>query len=330
MLMPTKQTTVKDCTDFWSTSMKHITTQEICGLTTKKFEIIETYGTGAIVSYSFDGLHIGVRDITFAKDLQLHGVRKKEVLELSFLIEGEQIIHLHNHKKKLIYESPECYLTYINKTTGTVSFHKNKRFKEIKISMNQDFIKKYRLLETYEMNKNDTQVSSSEYCFQPLCSKTQQLLTELLSDTHEGLLKRLFLESKVLELLALQLDTSKNNSPKATSNDHKISKKLFEIQKLINSDLTTQFSIQELARKVGLNDFIAKKEFKRIFGETIFEFALKQRISKAKQLLAHTQKPIYEISELVGYKNATHFSAAFKKVTSQTPKKYRNTLPDRE
>ena len=44
---------------------------------------------------------------------------------------------------------------------------------------------------------------------------------------------------------------------------------------------------------------------------------------KAKKLLEYSQKPIYEISEIVGYKNATHFTAAFKKQEGTTPKKFR-------
>ena len=41
---------------------------------------------------------------------------------------------------------------------------------------------------------------------------------------------------------------------------------------------------------------------------------------RAKYLLENTELPIYEIAESVGYKNATHFSAAFKRFYNETPK----------
>ena len=49
-------------------------------------------------------------------------------------------------------------------------------------------------------------------------------------------------------------------------------------------------------------------------------------MKKAKELLKMTQLPIYEIAEEVGYKNATHFSAAFKRSYKESPKEYRNKL----
>jgi AraC-like DNA-binding protein len=45
----------------------------------------------------------------------------------------------------------------------------------------------------------------------------------------------------------------------------------------------------------------------------------------ARQLLTRTDQLIYEVSEAVGYKNATHFSAAFKRHSGKTPKQFRNS-----
>jgi len=49
-------------------------------------------------------------------------------------------------------------------------------------------------------------------------------------------------------------------------------------------------------------------------------------LSKAKNLLKNLQLPIYQIAEDVGYKNATHFSAAFKKQFGHTPKYFRSAI----
>ena len=106
-------------------------------------------------------------------------------------------------------------------------------------------------------------------------------------------------------------------------NDSTTLKKVFLAKDIIKNNLNIQLSINELSKKVYLNEFLLKKEFKNNFGVTIFEFALQERMSTAKRLLTNTSKPIYEIAELVGYKNPTHFSAAFKKIGGVTPKTYR-------
>ncbi|WP_108809107.1 MULTISPECIES: AraC family transcriptional regulator [Aquimarina] len=299
-----------------------INTQEHCGILTKKFQFLPEYGDGYIEYNHFDGLHIAIFDVSLNKDFDIHGTYAINALELSYLIDGEQIIKINGKNYDLIYESQESYLVYISQTSGSIKYHKNKYFKEIKIRMSLDFIKKHKLdsaygiREKYELEKQDKEFTK------PLCTKTQEILAELLTDTRQGLLKRLFLESKVLELLSLQLDIQKNAKTEISNTDNLI-KKLYEVQFIISSDLTIQYSVHELTRMVGLNDFILKKEFKRVFGTTIFEYALNLRMSKAKKLLQHGKKPIYEISELVGYKNSTHFTAAFKKLEGITPKKYR-------
>ncbi|WP_255452669.1 helix-turn-helix transcriptional regulator [Aquimarina sp. RZ0] len=303
-----------------------ISTQEQCGIIFKKFKFLEEYGTGHFESYHFNGLYVYIFDVVLKKDFTITGYLSKDLLELSFLIEGEQIIKIDTLVNDFIYESQESYLVYVQDITGSIAYHKRKHLKEIKIRMDVSFLKRHRLYEAYDILNRYALMRSQDNFIRPLCSKTQEILSEIISDKKNGLLKRLFLESKILELITLKLDTKKSNTQEIKNQPDKLVKKLYKTQHLISSDLSIQYSIQQLAREIGLNDFALKKEFKRVFGQTIFEYATELRMKKAKQLLYHSTKPIYEISELVGYKNATHFTAAFKKIEGITPKKFRNTL----
>ncbi|GAA3517963.1 AraC family transcriptional regulator [Aquimarina addita] len=309
--------------DFWESMMTPLSRQEVCGVLHKKYQFQPRYGIGSFEFYFFDGLYLSITDVKFKQDLVISGTSTDAALELSFLLEGEQIIKLEEGEKNVIYEGQESYLLYLLKKSGDICYHKNKHFREVKIRMNTDFIKNHRLDEVHDFRKKYTLQSHNTNFTSPICVKTQEILTEILSDDRQGLFKRLFLQSKILELLSLRLDTNQKPNLDPSVKDPKSVKKIYEIQTIINSDLTEQFSIQQLSRRVGLNDFIIKKEFKRVFGQTIFEYALAQRMIKARKLLLYSKKPIYEISELVGYKNATHFTAAFKKIEGITPKKYR-------
>lgn len=304
-----------------------ITSKEQCGIISKKFQFLQSYGIGTFQTHLFEGLSITVFDVILKEDIKLEGTLHKDFLEMSFLIEGEQIIKIDGITKDLVYESQECYLLYLTNIKGSISYHKRKRLKEVKIRMSMDFIKRHKLHEAYNILENYSLRKLQEHCFKPLCAKTQHILSEILTDKRKGLLKRLFLESKILELVALKLENEsvKTKSTNASSSDNLI-KKLYQVQHLVSSDLSTQHSIYQLSREIGLNDFVLKKEFKVLFGKTIFEYATELRMEKARQLLLHSKKPIYEISELVGYKNSTHFTAAFKKIEGTTPKKYRGTL----
>ncbi len=295
-----------------------------CGITYNSFEFLDHIGLGFYENYIFDELDVSITDVLLKQELAVDILHQENVLELSFLIEGEQIVKIDGLKNDFVCESQECYLAYLTHEKGYVFYHKNKRVKEIKIRMGLDFINKYGLNETYNILDKYSILKLKHTFLKPLCARTQDILSEILTDKRQGLLKRLFLESKILELITLQLESSISLKAEPTSQTDHLIKKLYLVQHLINTDLSIQYSIHQLSLLVGVNDFTLKKEFKRVFGKTIFEYAISLRMNKAKQLLLHSNKPIYEISEIVGYKNATHFTAAFKKVTGTTPKLFRN------
>lgn len=82
-------------------------------------------------------------------------------------------------------------------------------------------------------------------------------------------------------------------------------------------------SLRELALILGTNEFKLKKGFKELFGLTVFQFLKSERLRKALVLIEHTEKPIKEISQMVGFKNASHFTREFKKKYHSTPQALR-------
>lgn len=305
--------------DFFEVT-KLVSHREKCGYTYLKYEFLKDYGYGFYEVYMFDGLYIAVFDVVLKQDIKFEGTYTEDVLLLSYLIDGKQTINFADTNQNTIYESQESYLIYLPKVYCSVGYHKEKPLKEIRISMTDQFLKKHQL--DQELDKYDFSrlINGKKEFLNPLYSKKQEILIEILNNTKkEGLLKRLFLEAKTLQLIALQLEDSIQSSSKTDT----VSKKIYQTEHIISSDLSHHYSIQDLSRQIGMNDFLLKKEFKKVFGKTIFEFTSELRMQKAKDLLINTQQPIYEISESVGYKNATHFTVAFKKHEGMTPKKYR-------
>ena len=290
-----------------------------CGLTTKFFRVKDEFGYGEVICWSFDGLMVRKREIKFNHETKITGFYERDSLLLSLLIKGEKKIYVPEPKIELIQEEMESCISFINKSDGYISYPKEKVISEIIIKMSDEFIKKHQLAASFPIYKNFSIEYIKENFSNQLDYKTQNIISEILSDEKTGLLKRLFLEAKVLELILLQFENKKKGIHTSTT-----LKKIHLAKDLIINNLDKQFSVHELSKKIYLNEFLLKKEFKKNFGVTIFEFSLQQRMNEARKLLSNTTKPIYEIAELVGYKNPTHFSAAFKKMLSITPKSYRN------
>lgn len=296
---------------------------EACGLVRKIYTLKPEHGIGSLISCSFDGISVRQLNMRLYHDIQFNGLQEINALVLSAMFDGEKKISIPESNIEIIQESFEGYISYMDTVEGFLNYSKNKSIREIVIKMSPEFIKKHQLdslLPIYE--QYSIQKLQDNFTYQ-LDSKTQDIISELISDNRQGLLKRLFLESKILELLSLQIgkEEDSNNTKASTA-----IKKVYLAKDIISKNLDIQFSIGELAKKVYLNEFLLKKEFKRVFAVTIFEFALQARMEKARNLLANTSIPIYEIAESVGYKNPTHFSAAFKKIEKMTPKQFRKTI----
>ncbi len=293
-----------------------------CGIFSKHYSISQKYGKGTLVSHSFDGLFIEYFHGSFNENYSFESSTAVNSLEISILVQGSKIVNCKHVDEDIIHEEQESFLSLTENLNGYTKYYKDIMVKEIKIKLFYEFIKKHQLNSLFStLNEYSNDKLSCNSFVIPICDKTQNILTELLGDSRTGILKRLFLEAKVLELVSLQVEQHN----KENNGTESLVKKLYTVKSIISSNLNEQYSIKKLSRKVLLNDTVLKKEFKRVFNSTISEYSFSVRMNKAKKLLLHTTKPIYEISDIVGYKNPTHFSAAFKKNSSLTPKQYRNT-----
>ena len=66
-----------------------------------------------------------------------------------------------------------------------------------------------------------------------------------------------------------------------------------------------------------------KRRFKAATGSSLIDYLQNLRIEEAKRSLENTDLPIEEISERVGYSDASFFRRLFKRLTGLTPSHYR-------
>ena len=83
-----------------------------------------------------------------------------------------------------------------------------------------------------------------------------------------------------------------------------------------------------LARKEGLNPSYLSKLFAREMGMGVKDYIINAKINTAKNILRYSQFPILDISISLGYSSQSAFTAAFRKATGMTPKKYRDVMSE--
>jgi AraC family transcriptional regulator len=82
-------------------------------------------------------------------------------------------------------------------------------------------------------------------------------------------------------------------------------------------------SLAFLAQLVRLSQHHFCRAFKNSFGISPHQYHVQRRIERAKALLADQANSVTNVALIVGYSQASAFSAAFRKTTGQTPKEFR-------
>jgi len=92
---------------------------------------------------------------------------------------------------------------------------------------------------------------------------------------------------------------------------------------LLHADCQREWTLDALARQVGLSRSGLALKFKQAVGSAPLQYLTTLRIQKAIYLLSTTTDKLETVSQAVGYKDAFSFSKAFKKLTGQSPREFR-------
>lgn len=89
--------------------------------------------------------------------------------------------------------------------------------------------------------------------------------------------------------------------------------RLFRARDLLLADLAEAPTIAMLARETGLSVVKIKRGFRAMFGESVYALFQKERMHEAKRRLHTGNTSVMTVAADLGYTNASHFAAAFRK-----------------
>ncbi|OME66327.1 hypothetical protein BSK65_22375 [Paenibacillus odorifer] len=151
------------------------------------------------------------------------------------------------------------------------------------------------------------------------------ILSQIADCSYSQGMRELYLEGKMLELMAVYLNESLFEADRI-SHTVKLSRDDMESLRLAKEILQRDYlhppTLAGLSRIICLNEFKLKKGFKEMFGYTVHAYVIEQRMQRAQQLLEHGNMTVSEAASRVGYVNVSHFSAAFRKKFGVRPGEY--------
>jgi AraC family transcriptional regulator, transcriptional activator of the genes for pyochelin and ferripyochelin receptors len=151
-----------------------------------------------------------------------------------------------------------------------------------------------------------------------------QVLQQILYCPYQGITQQLYLESKALELLALQFtcleaDISTPKQPLLKSRDLE---RVQYAKEILVKNLNKPPSLKQLTHQTGLSDRKLQQGFHYLFGTTVFGYFHNYRLEQAQYLLHQPHATVGQVATQIGYRNPEAFSTAFRRKFGINPKAY--------
>ncbi|MEM6885530.1 MAG: helix-turn-helix domain-containing protein [Verrucomicrobiota bacterium] len=91
----------------------------------------------------------------------------------------------------------------------------------------------------------------------------------------------------------------------------------------INQHYSEPIEVSELAQVAGLSLSQFERRFRTVFEQTPARFLIRYRLTRASQMLVHSDSTLSHIAHEVGFYDHSHFSREFQKLFGMAPGKYR-------
>lgn len=263
-------------------------------------------------------------------DVNMQGPGNDEYIQIIFCLNDSVSWGIMNEPRSITLQKNESCIYAGNERAEYICYKKNSdfSFKTIKIPITYfaQLLSEYFEGQEVTVYRKKLLEGISKIPVTPIM---EQILAEMNQfSQYRGSLGYLYLDGKLLELLSvylgevLELDIlmGKNISMSRTERTA-----IMETKRIIDSQLAFAPSCKELSRLVHLSVPKLSRGFSSLYGISIHQYIIDQRLAQAAQLLLDGDRNVSEIASIVGYGKPSNFAAAFKKRYGVIPKNYRET-----
>jgi AraC-like DNA-binding protein len=149
-----------------------------------------------------------------------------------------------------------------------------------------------------------------------LSKDLEQLTSDLQENFEQISIQSSLIIDKIIILTVSQI-------PKECWNVPTSDRRIINVLRMIEDQLSEELSNHELARKANMAVNSFARHFRKEMGITPQQFIRQQRVRKAGIMLHHTAESIDEIARLSGFCDRFHMAKVFKENTNYSPAQYR-------
>ncbi len=270
------------------------------------------------------GLELILSDYCFWSDITTTFKGDEPMIELNYCLEGHGIIDASGHSADI--RQNDCQLWLLKDVEASMVHLANRRASFVGLRMKVDVFDNYMQACYPDGRSGFSYILGSGHLRiyqQTISPGIQAIIQQIMHCPRHEPFKRIYMESKALELLWLSLESCLQEP----IDRHKSSilrggdlEKIRAAKRILEERLEHPPTLLELSRLIGLNDYKLKAGFKEVFDTTVFGALRELRLERAKQYLEAGRMNVSEVALSVGYSNPGYFSEAFCKKYGVKPK----------
>ncbi|MHC1683168.1 MAG: helix-turn-helix domain-containing protein [Clostridiaceae bacterium] len=294
---------------------------------------------GFLISYSRDGYYnLGIADYTIPEDFSLSFDNPEHLMRFGLVYKGVTEFKIENSPVSSF--TPSSFFVVEEDLKGEQKWKKGHHYHGTEITIFEKYFTEIIKPNFPNIMDFDSFIKNYTYIYLPM--EIVEIIGQLQTLANENSLNSIYLESKILECIAIlinevtkapenaftnqinygNINIGSNRVIKLNSSDIRAIQKAHDI---LSKNYNNPPSIGALSKMVFLNEQKLKAGFSKHYHMSIGEYTNHIRMTVAANLLSTTDLSIEEIALKVGYNYSANFSKMFKNTYGKTPLKFRKT-----
>lgn len=278
------------------------------------------------------GMDICLSQCRFFRDYQARIAWSSPMVTFVFCLAGQTRTRTPCRTDPIGIKAGEAYVHYFKDPTLIRTTRGKKEMNALAVRMCPDFMKDLINTSPDGNSRSGDRMNKALERHELLSTlsmtpEMHQMLNQMFNCPHQGLVRRIFLESKAMELVAALLvqvfetpGTGKYPRPLTPLEREKIR----QARDILVSRRQFPPSLPVLAGMVDMSHARLTRGFKKEFGCTVFEYLRRERLAYSRTLLQENKMSVTQVAFSAGFSSSSHFAAAFSKAFGVTPSAFRS------
>lgn len=294
---------------------------------------------GYLINYSRVGYYdLGIADYTIPSNFSLSFANPELLMRFGLVYKG--VTEFQIEDSTVTSFTPASFFVVEKDLKGHQNWKKGQHYHGTEITIYEKYFTEIIKPNFPNIMDFDSFIKNYTYIYLPL--EIVEIINQLQSLANKNLLNSIYLESKILECIAILINEvtkvpenaftnqinygnihiGNNRILKLTSSDIGAIQKAHDI---LSKNYCNPPNINTLSKMVFLNEQKLKAGFSKYYHMSIGEYTNHIRMTIAANFLSTTDLSIEDIACKVGYNYSANFSKMFKKTYGKTPLKFRKT-----